>query len=128
MGEQIVAHIISVYAYAARIKTYTAMSANDLGENSMLEGAMKQAERSASAEVRNPLLKLKAANALKALPPEVRAALRGVLLELRAEAHAKAEASWKARKGPMAVYFRAVAVYAGHIARLLRDEKQRVLQ
>lgn len=94
----------------------------------MLEGAMKQAERSVSAEVRNPLLKLKAATKLKSLSPEVRAALRAVLMELRAEAHAKAEASWKARKGPMAVYFRAVAVYAGHIARLLRDEKPRVLQ
>jgi hypothetical protein len=85
-------------------------------------GAMKQAQRSVSAEVRNPLLGLQAAEGLKSLSPEVRQALRALLMELRAEAHAKAEASWLKRKGPMAVYFRAVAVYAGHIARLLRDE------
>jgi hypothetical protein len=85
-------------------------------------GAIKQAQRSVSAEVRNPLLGLQAAKGLKSLSPEVRKALRELLMELRAEAHAKAEASWLKRKGPMAVYFRAVAVYAGHIARLLRDE------
>lgn len=89
---------------------------------SVTSGALKQAQRSVSAEVRNPLLSLKASERLKSLSPEVRKALRALLMELRAEAHAKAEASWLKRKGPMAVYFRAVAVYAGHIARLLRDD------
>jgi len=88
----------------------------------MLEGAIKQAERSLSPEVRNPLMRLKAAQGLKSLSPEVRKALRSLLMELRAEANQKAEASWRSRKGPLAVYWRAVAVYAGHIARLLRDE------
>jgi hypothetical protein len=81
----------------------------------MVDGATKQAQRSVSAEVRNPLLSLKASQRLKSLSPEVRKALRALLMELRAEAHAKAEASWLKRKGPM-------AVYAGHIARLLRDD------
>jgi hypothetical protein len=78
-------------------------------------------ERSNKAEVRNPLLALVSARKLQALPKESRDALRALLLELRASAHEKAEHSWRKRKGPLAVYWRCVAVYAGHISRLLRD-------
>lgn len=53
----------------------------------MLEGAMKQAQRSVAPEVRNPLMRLKAAQGLKSLWPEVRKALRTLLMELRAEAN-----------------------------------------
>lgn len=69
---------------------------------------------------RNPVLGLKAIARLNELPSPVRAHLATLLLELRDEARAKAEASWKRHKGPMAVYWRAVGVYAGHIARALR--------
>lgn len=69
---------------------------------------------------RNPVLGLRAVARLNALPPAVRAELAVLLLELRDDARAKAEASWKRHKGPMAVYWRAVGVYAGHIARALR--------
>jgi hypothetical protein len=76
--------------------------------------------RSARPEVRNPLLELPAARGLQELPPEARTALRALLLDLRKQAQARAEKAWRSHKGPMAVYWRAVGTYAGHIARLLR--------
>lgn len=78
------------------------------------------AARSARPDVRNPVLGLASTGALLQLPPECRQALAAVLLEIRHEAHGKAEVSWRQRKGPMAAYWRAVAVYAGHIARAIR--------
>lgn len=67
----------------------------------------------------NPLLKLPAGQALLQLPPEQREPLERVLRELRAQADAEAERSWKKRKGPMAAYWRAVATYARHAAHAL---------
>jgi hypothetical protein len=67
----------------------------------------------------NPLLRLPAGRKLLALPQEQRAPLEALLRELRAEADAEAERSWKRRKGPMAAYWRAVATYARHIAHAL---------
>ncbi len=55
-----------------------------------------------------------------ALPPEARQALRTALLDLRADAIARAELQWRRHKAPMACYWRAVGVYAGHLARALR--------
>lgn len=72
------------------------------------------------AQVRNPVLGLASMAAILELEPECRAALAGVLLELRAEAQAKADESWRRHKAPMAAYWKAVAVYAGHIARATR--------
>ena len=66
---------------------------------------------------RNPVLDLPAARRLEELPPEARAALRDVLLELADQANANAEEAWRRRKGPMAAYWRAVSTYAKHIAR-----------
>lgn len=77
-------------------------------------------DRSAAREVRNPVLALPGARALAALPAEQRAALRALLLDLRADANARAAKSWRTCKAPMAAYWKAVAVYAGHIARALR--------
>lgn len=77
--------------------------------------------RSAQADTRNPLLALPAMAQLQALPAEQRAALAGLLRELGADAHARAERAWRQRKGPMAAYWRAVGVYAGHTARALRS-------
>lgn len=48
-------------------------------------------------------------------------ALRMLLLDLRRDASANAQKCWSAHKSPMAMYWKVVAVYAGHIARLLRD-------
>lgn len=84
---------------------------------------MNERNRSLRPEVRNPVLALPAARRLAALDPASRAALRAVLEDLRRDAHARAETSWKRRKGPLAMYWRAVGVYAGHLSRVLRDRK-----
>ncbi len=54
------------------------------------------------------------------LPQPARAALRSALLELRTDALHRAELQWRRHKAPMACYWKAVAVYSGHIARALR--------
>lgn len=69
--------------------------------------------------VRNPVLSLPSVARLRAMPREQRETLRSLLLDLRADAHARAEASWKRRKAPMATYWRCIAVYAGHIAKAI---------
>lgn len=70
--------------------------------------------------VANPLLGLPAAAKLQALPPESRAALREVLLELGEQSKAKSEACWRNHKGLIAAYWKAVGVYCRHFARLLK--------
>jgi hypothetical protein len=72
----------------------------------------------------NPLLELPAMAELLALPEPERRALAALLSELGTQAHTKAEVSWRQRKGPMAAYWRAVGVYAGHTARALRRGPQ----
>lgn len=76
--------------------------------------------RATRADVRNPLLALPAAVRLQALPPEARAALRAVLVELRDDCRTRAESAWRTHKAPMAAYWKAVGVYANHTARLLK--------
>jgi hypothetical protein len=78
--------------------------------------------RSALAAVRNPLLALPAAQLVAKLPPEARGALRELLLAIRKDAQTRADKAWKTHKAPMACYWKAVAVYAGHAARLCRAE------
>lgn len=75
--------------------------------------------RSNRPEIRNPVLRLPAMTKLRALDPSTRAVFRDLLLDLRTDARAHAEKSWRQRKPPMAAYWAAVAVYAGHIARAL---------
>ncbi len=77
-------------------------------------------ERSARAEVRNPVLALPAIGTLRGMSPEVRAAVAAVLMSVRADASARAAECWRKHKAPMACYWKAVAVYAGHIARAVR--------
>jgi len=76
--------------------------------------------RSSLAEVRNPVLGLPAGRKLALLPVEARAALRELLLEIRADARVRAEKCWRTHKAPMAVYWKCIAVFAGHIARVCR--------
>lgn len=68
----------------------------------------------------NPLMDLPAFAALKRLSPASRVALRAILRDLALDARARADLSWRRHKGPMAAYWRAVSVYAGHAARGLR--------
>lgn len=70
--------------------------------------------------VHNPVLALPSIAKLRELPEEVRMEFRNVLEELRQDAAKRADQAWKRHKGPMAVYWRAVAVYARHIRRALR--------
>ena len=56
----------------------------------------------------------------QALPPSARHALRAALLDLRKHALYRAELQWRRHKAPMACYWKAVGVYAGHLARTLR--------
>lgn len=76
-------------------------------------------DRSTRPEVRNPVLLLPAAQRLRELPPESRAALRACLCDLSADASRRADLAWRKHKPPMAAYWKAVAVYARHIARIL---------
>ena len=76
--------------------------------------------RACRAFVRNPVLALPAASSLRELSPDTRAALGAILLDLADDARHRAEESWRRHKAPMAAYWKAVAVYAGHLARVLR--------
>ncbi len=76
-------------------------------------------ERSTRAEVRNPVLALPGSKRLLALDEPARAALRAVLIDLQLDARRRAEICWSKHKAPMAAYWKAVSVYAGHLARVL---------
>ena len=65
-------------------------------------------------------LKIRWSERFSALPADARAALRVALLDLRAEARENAELSWRRHKAPQAAYWKALSVYAGHLARALR--------
>ena len=54
-----------------------------------------------------------------ALPPPARRALKAALLDLRADALQRAETQWRRHKAPMALYWKVIGVYAGHLARAL---------
>lgn len=75
--------------------------------------------RSTMPQTRNPLLLLPAALKFAALPAEISALLREMLQQLGREANEKAQKSWRTHKAPMAVYWKMVAVYSRHLARLL---------
>lgn len=72
---------------------------------------------STKAEVRNPILALPSVARLRTLSPEARLALQEVLLDIQRDARLRAENSWRSRKPPVAAYWAACGVYAGHIAR-----------
>lgn len=77
-------------------------------------------DRSNRAEVRNPLVAMPSYRALAALGPKERAVLHALLIDLRTDARLRAAESWRRRKPPMAAYWAAVGVYAGHAARAFR--------
>ena len=77
-------------------------------------------ERSNLAETRNPLLALPAAVKMQALPSPAKVLLRQLLQELARDCRERAEKAWRSHKPPMAAYWKMNAVYAGHLARLLK--------
>lgn len=76
--------------------------------------------RSSRADVRNPVLALPAVERFKSIDRTALLALAALLLELRGDAAERADKSWRTHKAPMALYWKCVAVYAGHIARALK--------
>lgn len=80
---------------------------------------MSGRDRAALAVVRNPVLALPAAAGILAAPPEARALLADLLRDLSRDARERAAKSWRTHKAPMALYWKCVAVYAGHLARAI---------
>lgn len=78
------------------------------------------APRSSKPEVRNPLLALPNAARAADMPPAARDWLLVFLQDIRRDALERASKAWKAHKAPVALYWRIVGVYAGHMARVLR--------
>lgn len=74
-------------------------------------------KRASRPDVRNPVLALPAVARLRALSPEARHALQEILLDIQRDAQVRAENSWRSHKPPVAAYWAACGVYAGHIAR-----------
>lgn len=74
--------------------------------------------RSTRAEVRNPILGLPTFKAINAqLGDDGRVAMASLLRAIQSDARERADKCWRTHKAPMAAYWKAVAVYAGHIAR-----------
>lgn len=72
--------------------------------------------------IQNPVLKLPATAKLAAALercPEARALFIEALAEMQAECRVLAEKSWRKNKGPMAAYWKAAGVYAGHFRRAM---------
>jgi len=76
-------------------------------------------DRSSRREVRNPLLALPGFKLLCDLSPETRRVIASALRSIQMDARKRAEECWRKHKAPMAVYWKAVGVYAGHAARIL---------
>jgi hypothetical protein len=80
-------------------------------------------DRSIRREVRNPMLALPSVQRLASIDPDARAGLIDVLKEVRVDARERAEKCWRTHKAPMALYWKCVAVYAGHLARALNSKE-----
>jgi hypothetical protein len=78
-------------------------------------------DRSNRPDVRNPMLALPGVReAAASVPLEARAAMYRILMALRADSQLKASECWRKHKAPMALYWKCLAVYSGHIAKLFR--------
>jgi hypothetical protein len=76
------------------------------------------ADRSSRRDVRNPVTALAAVQKLRQVAGKE--LLIELLLEIRTDALQRADKAWRTHKAPMALYWKAVGVYAGHIARAIR--------
>ena len=79
--------------------------------------------RSLLPEVRNPLLRLESARRLAdwLRGTELAPQLAVLLEDLARDARLQAQASWRSHKAPMALYWKIVAVYTRHLARICRS-------
>lgn len=85
-------------------------------------------QRSTRADVRNPVLSLPAVSRLHALPIASREALAAVLADLAKDAGERAQKAWWTHKAPMALYWKAVSVYARHLSRAVRPTGADILR
>jgi len=81
--------------------------------------------RSLRTDVRNPLVKLEAVRKIENLPPSARYALYCLLDDIALDARGRANECWRKHKAPMAAYWKAVSVYAGHAKKLCRERGER---
>lgn len=65
-------------------------------------------------------LKIKWATIFNGLTSESKTALKEALMSLRSDALLKSQYCWKKHKAPMALYWKVVGVYAGHLARSIK--------
>lgn len=101
------------------------LSVNAAAHRATYLAAMKkvqpvETDRSSRREVRNPVLALPGVRRLLALPEPVRVELAQALRSIALDARERADKAWRTHKAPMAVYWKAVSVYAGHLARAVR--------
>lgn len=75
--------------------------------------------RSNRPDVRNPVLELEGVKALLELDAPVRSAIAAALRSIQRDARERAEKCWRTHKAPMALYWKALGVYAGHLARAI---------
>lgn len=80
-------------------------------------------DRSVRREVRNPVYALRAVDALEQLSNSAKHELGSALKALRADALERAQECWVAKDAQRAVYWKALAVYSGHISRVIRTEQ-----
>jgi hypothetical protein len=108
---------------ALQAETYVSASGQEIEDNEARaeNEALRSRPRSAKTlrEIRNPVLGLPAVAAIEELDPQSRKILGALLRELGKDATSRAEESWTKGKGPMAAYWKAVGVYARHIARVV---------
>jgi hypothetical protein len=90
-----------------------------------LNAAAKDVSRSLRTDVRNPMLAMPSMQRMLRMGKLERIILADLLKEVAADARQRAEKCWRTHKAPMAAYWKAVAVYAGHTARALRSAQQR---
>ncbi|MGN6491185.1 MAG: hypothetical protein ACTHLE_04255 [Agriterribacter sp.] len=65
-------------------------------------------------------LKQQWSDTFSSLNTESKIALKGALLALRDDALSRAKYSWNRHKAPMALYWKVVGVYAGHLAKSIK--------
>jgi len=78
------------------------------------------APRANKPEVRNPILSLPCAARAHEMPAPAREWLIGFLQDLRRDAQERAAKCWRTHKAPLGFYWKVVAVYAGHLVKVLR--------
>lgn len=76
-------------------------------------------DRSNRPEVRNPVLALPEAQRLAELCPHCREIVRDVHRGIARVGRERANRAWDQNKGPMAVYWKCVNAWFGHIARAI---------